>query len=267
MIKLAILQDKRIEFINGLTVEEISSIITHAERLTKLEMDTQKFMLFNNAYTDFHEVIKNNNVQNNLSRIILELMSTFKAFLDHWETLLKRTYGKDSSNVKIFKALANEEYDNHFSYRFIYELQNYIRHVSMPNLSFSSSLTEENTIKNHLFFNKNELLANYSKWKSIIKKDLALLPETFDFIPLIDDLYESVKRINITVINFKNIEDLYLSSIELLKLNSYKPQKNCAIVIIEGEWDKPMPQKLDLRILPLDFAEYIITNVKIIPKK
>jgi len=189
MIKLAVLKDKRIEFINGLTIEEISTIIMHAEKLTSLEIDTQKFMLFRNTYTDFQEAIKSNNVQNKLSRIILELMSTFKAFLDHWEALLKRTYGKDSSEVKIFKASTSEEYDNHFSYRFIYELQNSIRHVSMPNLNFSSSLTEENTIKYHLSLYKNELLANYSHWKSIIKKDLALLPDTFDFIPLIDDLH------------------------------------------------------------------------------
>lgn len=266
MKKLAILQDKRIEFISGLTIEEMSKITFHAERLYKTEIDTQKFMLFKNAYNDFHEAIQNKNIRNNLSRIILELMFTFKAFLDHWETLLKRRYGKDSSNVTIFKALTNNEYDSHFSYRFIYELQNYLRHVSMPNLNFSSSLTDKNTIGYHLFFNKNELLENYSNWKSIIKKDFTLLPDNFDFIPLIDDLYESLKRINVSVINFENIEDLYLSSKEILKLISYKPQENCAIVIVEGEWDKPIPQKLDISILPLDFANYIVHNVKITPE-
>lgn len=263
MIKLARLQDKKIEFIKELSFEEISILTTHMERLFSFNRDTEKFKLFRNTYDDFQELLKSPKIENKLSRVILELMSTFRAFLDHWEAGLKRTFGKESQQVISFKKVTKLEYDNIFAYRFIYELRNYIQHVNMPNLIYHSSLNDNNIVETHLFFDKNELIKNYKKWKSIIKMDFNNLPDTFDFIPLLNDLSESVKRINAVAINFTDLKHLYFSSQELLKMKSYKNQNKCELAIIEGDWDKPMPQKLDIRVLPLDIADYIVKNIKI----
>jgi hypothetical protein len=56
------------------------------------------------------------------NRRILNFLYSFRTFLDHWETKLKRRYGKDSEQVRRFKAACSDAYDSCFSYRFIYKL-------------------------------------------------------------------------------------------------------------------------------------------------
>jgi hypothetical protein len=263
MIKLARLVDKRIEFFKELSNEEVSTLNSITKRLFDFERDTLEFRLFKNTYNDFQDAIKDHKIQLKLSRIILELMSTFKTFIDHWETSLKREYGKDSAPINSFKAATKKEYDHHFAYRFIYELRNYTQHVNLPSLNFHSSINDKNIVETHIYLNKYDLLKNYTKWKPVIKQDFTSLPENFDFIPLIDDLYDSIKRINDVAINLNDIKNLYFSSKELLKFNSYKTQDNCQIAIIKGYWSKPLPQPLDISVLPLDIAEYIVKNINI----
>jgi hypothetical protein len=263
MIKLATIHNKKVEFIKELSPEDISSLNIHIERISALDKDAQKFIIFKQAYSDFLELLKDSKNPQRLSRVIMELMSTFKAFLDHWETSIKRMHGENSSFFKAFKALTSSEYDNCFAYRFTYELRNYIQHVSMPDFTYESHLNEQNSVEVRLLLNKSLLIKNYSKWKTI-KKDFLNMPDFFDFIPLIHELYQSVKKINDLVINQNNnVRDLLYSSMELLKYKQFKIDDNSDLAIIEGEWDKPFPQTLDIKVLPLDKADFIVKNIKI----
>ena len=51
-------------------------------------------------------------------------MSSFRAFLDHWETQIKRNFGIESDEINVFKKATGKEFDNNFSYRFTYDLRN-----------------------------------------------------------------------------------------------------------------------------------------------
>ncbi len=267
MIKLAILENKRIEFINDLSPSEINRIIEQTDILYEFDRDTAKFRLFKDACHDFNETLYNETRNKDLSRKILELMSTFRAFLDNWETYLKRKYGKDTEPINAFKSATKVEYDNVFAYRFIYELRNFIQHVGQPNFRFHSSINETNEIQVNLFLNKSDLLSNYDKWKQKVKDDFKTIPETFDFVPLVNDLFKSVKTINDVAMNLSDIKALYETSLELYKLNRYRQNKVCDIAIIEGEWNKPMPQELKIRVIPMWTVEYVVENVKIIQMK
>jgi len=68
----------------------------------------------------------------NLNRLMLNFLSAFRTFLDHTQTNLDRTYGKESENFKIFKKTRSSYYDNYFSYRFLDKLRNYSQHMGMP---------------------------------------------------------------------------------------------------------------------------------------
>jgi hypothetical protein len=85
------------------------------------------------------EIIKEAN------RLILNFLSSVRTFLDHSELHLKRRYGKDSQQVKRYEEICSQQYDGEFSYRFVYQLRNYVQHCGMPvgHFSLSSKLVDD----------------------------------------------------------------------------------------------------------------------------
>jgi hypothetical protein len=65
----------------------------------------------------------------NINRLVLNFLSAIRTFLDHAETYIKRTYGKESDQLKIFNNFRRSCYDTYFSYRFLYKLRNYSQHI------------------------------------------------------------------------------------------------------------------------------------------
>ena len=92
MIKLAVIdKNKRIEFLNELSPIELNVLLSHSGNLHRFDKSTEKFRIFKTSY--------------------LELMSAFRAIIDHWETELRRKFGKQSKEIEIFKQATNVEYD------------------------------------------------------------------------------------------------------------------------------------------------------------
>jgi hypothetical protein len=168
----------------------------------------------------------------NLNRLVLNFLSAFRTFIDHAQTDLDRTYGKESENFKIFKESSSLCFDNCFSYRFLYKLRNYSQHVGMPitGIKTDSRLAHINPLEvDHLLkvtTLKSDLL-KFDEWgkygiydksgyckKIEIKDEISLLPDQIDINPYIDELMRCIETINDTLYEKKEF-------IELLQLTAF----------------------------------------------
>jgi hypothetical protein len=129
---------------------------------------------------------------------LLNMMMSARTFLDHMETFVKREYGKESIEVKLFKSLTAKEFDNTFSYKFMYKLRNYVQHCGMPPLSYSKTkiLDEESPFAElTLVFDRDALLSEYDSWGGIVKTELEAQGEKFDAFSIVDNFITSILRI------------------------------------------------------------------------
>ena len=129
-----------------------------------------------------------NSVSLNFSRLTLNLLGMFKSFLDHGTAALKRRYGNDSEHVVSWGEMQSAEYDRSVAYRFFYNLRNYAQHVGMPPLHFSLEDQEKvEGVRIILEFDRDELLATYSKWSRDARIDLQTGPGKLSLLPLLDE--------------------------------------------------------------------------------
>ncbi|CAM3404418.1 hypothetical protein ROSI111154_00005 [Rouxiella silvae] len=127
-------------------------------------------------------------------------MMSVKTLLEHIETKVNRIYGVDSDEFRLFKEVAGNEFDSKFSYRFMYGLRNYVQHVGMPPLAYTltKKINEvDGVVETNLnvFFIRDLLLSNSTKWKAEVKKELQSQPPEFTIFPIINEHYLSVLNI------------------------------------------------------------------------
>jgi hypothetical protein len=141
----------------------------------------------------------------NINKGILSVLNSFRLFLDHSETRLKKRFGKNSNRVEKFKKACAEEYDNNFSYRFMYRLRNYAQHCGMPirNLSLKSSLVgEEERVEYGISVNidRDSLIDSFDGWGAQVKEELLQLPPYFEINPYILGLRKSIEWIQLVCV-------------------------------------------------------------------
>jgi hypothetical protein len=141
-----------------------------------------------------------------INAYLLNLLSSFRTFIDHSERRIIKSSGKDSSVYKSFKSITKELYDNRFEYRFLYKLRNYAQHFNLPlgSIDVNSKVDEFDKSKVlHFFsivFNKSKLL-DYDGWGNTLKKELVQLSDYFPVSNLFDELLHCMAAINTTIIN------------------------------------------------------------------
>lgn len=123
------------------------------------------------------------------SRLALWLES-FRLFLNHTETELKRRYGEHSEQWESWARTKSGVFDSHFAYRFMYHLRNYL-HVRMPisRISMRSWEVEPGVVVGDLqvAFSRDQLLEGY-KWHPKVREDLVTLDEDFPVLPLVQEM-------------------------------------------------------------------------------
>lgn len=131
---------------------------------------------------------------------LLNLMMSARTFLDHMETFIKREYGDDSGEIELFKKLTAGEFDNRFSYKFMYKLRNYVQHCGMPPLSYSKNKVLEGEAPYAaitLDFDRDSLLSGYDSWGAIVKPELESQDAKFNALVVIEEFVTSILRIYI----------------------------------------------------------------------
>lgn len=189
--------------------------------------------------------------------LLLNYLSSFRSFIDHQERVLKKAHRVDVNDDRFrrFKKETSIHFDTHFSYRFIWNLRNYVQHIGFPalDLEITNPLIEKDNNENmvQISLNRDILLLNY-KWKRV-RRELRKQPSGIDIMYHIRTHYKSLKAIALFVAqlnidrlgdNWEYFKKLYKEVIDLF------PDASPVIVDIEvsnGEFVK----FLDVSFLPL----------------
>lgn len=67
-----------------------------------------------------------------LNRRLVSYLASARLYVDFTESRIKRRYGKDSDQVRVFAAACSGVYDRNFSYRFTWKLRNFSQHCGFP---------------------------------------------------------------------------------------------------------------------------------------
>lgn len=180
-----------------------------------------------------------------LNRIFLNLLSSFRAFIDHAETTIVR---QDNTLITAFKAAQSSEYDSNDHYRLFWELRNFSQHCALPISGYKIDVAKSQSglrFKTRLIpvIHSKHLLKNWNKWKPTVKQWLDSNPEI-----LVTDLIlqaresvlriqnsflgrdtESVKEAHDYLTEFKSKLKLQERSVELYLVENGKPKERIAV--------------------------------------
>lgn len=124
----------------------------------------------------------------NINRCLLNYLFSFRAYVDHLETFIKRKFGKTSEQINDWTVLKNKIHKENFAYKFMYDLRNYAQHCGMPIDIFEilPSIDDNNySVKINIGFDPVTLLQKF-EWGNPLKSEL----KNKDVIMLIDVVNE-----------------------------------------------------------------------------
>ncbi|SHM98815.1 hypothetical protein [Flavobacterium xinjiangense] len=156
----------------------------------------------------------------NFNRLFLNYLSSFRTFIDHSETTIKRKFGKTSDQADMFKKITNGLFDEFFSYRFLCKLRNYSQHCGLPidEIEISATKQADETFigKGKIEFDCQKLLSEYKEWGPV-KKDL-IEKSKISIFPILDELHTALMKFW-NAINQLYTTDL-LKAVEFIELKA-----------------------------------------------
>ena len=137
-----------------------------------------------------------------IDRLLLNYLSSFRTFLDHLETRYKRLQKQDSSFLDDYKKMVSACYDSSFPYRFFYKLRDYVQHCGMPptsiNIIESPGLDGSIDTIISVRFDRDGLINGYKRWRKI-RDELQRQPPYMEFPPYIKALRLEIQRIHVAM--------------------------------------------------------------------
>ena len=242
----------------------------YLESLENIYKIDEKISLFHMIYINYHEFyeymeyitksfyntsqLSQTNIKthvNNLNCKLNNFLLSIRLFLDHFERKLKNEYGKNSDEFKKFNNETSKLYDNYFSYRFLYNLRNYVQHKNLAISQLEISKTE-GKIKLLIALNRDELLSD-NKWKQVIKNDLMKQPEFIEIFSLMREMLYNLKKLTKCLI--KDETEKIDNSMNFLKKLINEIKNNNAPIIYDAEDNKITYYEFPLELMK--FIDYI----------
>lgn len=278
--KLGVFRNGEIRAFRELTAQEYEEYKSNLKILIDFSNKQQLFTIINLNYEEFKNLIntyfiefKNNSSMNwvrmermliNTNRVLLNFLSSFRTLLDHMEYILKKDYGNESGEFKKFKKVCSEQYDNYFSYRFLYKLRNYTQHCGMPvgSLTIDSKVSniESKKVEDYLavYFDRDTLLNKYDSWGPI-KNEIMDLPPKTEINPFVDDVIQCISRINLTVIEH-DLEKVLKSTnyFENLLIPFKDIDEIPAIFDIADKYGNQEKLKVNIEWMPLHIIDMVL---------
>jgi hypothetical protein len=156
------------------------------------------------------------------STLLFEWLESVRAYLNHTETRLKRSYGKGSKEVIAFKSAAAVEHDSRaFAYRFLSGLRN-TGHVAFPPLRLAISEQAGPRGKPHrgvslsVCLGRDALLHPDFEWKAQVRADIKAQPAEIDVPVLMTTMMQALERIKAAVSAAEN--DTLVKCAQVLQL-------------------------------------------------
>lgn len=227
MIRLSTFENRQFETIKDISQESFDALILDSELLKKSHNQFVIFKYLQLNLTEYSNLLRKiSNLPNGIvdikkitspellletNRIVLNVLSSFKFFLDNGESFLKRKYGKDSIIARGFIQLTRKIHGESFSYRFLSKLRNYSIHLGFPfqGLEFRTEKNKENPEKAigslQLLIDINLIKKEKSLFGSV-HKEFSDLNNDIDIKPLIRNLSISILEIQDYIYNVQKEE-------------------------------------------------------------
>lgn len=234
------------ENIRKLSKEEFDRHKEQIFELEKLELEDMLFRLITMNYDDlkgkiaFYCSYKDNKkpidfkeIYLDLNRMVLNLLSSIRTYLDHNETKFKKKYGQTSEEFQLFRKLTSNAFDTIFAYRFLTKLRNFAQHCGLPSGSIQQiSNIDGDTIR--LILNRDNLIEMYDGWGSQVKKDLLQQSEDFDMLSLIEQKISVLHAINyeLTELEYQKLTEVAFELLDLI-IEVHKEAKGAPTLV---EW-------------------------------
>jgi hypothetical protein len=220
-----------LKLVRKITDEEYSLYKIHASRLFEFSSGQQLYFLVRGNYEAYFGILDEyykayvedaltmdgptlDNILLTSNRHLLNLLSSFRTYIDHSTTTLSRKHGKNSERLQRFKLACQRCYENEFSYRFLYKMRNYAQHCGMPigPLEIESESTQDG-IKHTFsaFVSKARLLADYNEWGSLLSKEISALPDNININEHVINLMRSLNYIRLVILD-DDLTDLLKSA-------------------------------------------------------
>jgi len=200
-----------------------------------------------------------------LNRKILNYLCSIRTFLDHNETDVNRSYGKEE--VKYFKKICADHYDNSFAYRFLYKLRNYSQHCGMPVGNLVIDAEKDNKSKSgkkvtiSLVFDRDQLLSRYDEWKASLKKEISEMPAYFEIAPLLEEMMLRLGDIYLSLVE-KLFPGIELEAELMLKLANEVNDVEAEVVVFEYVEETENKAQLTYKEIPLQQASWVLEDLK-----
>lgn len=177
--------------------------------LTEFQHESEIFQLVVLGWGEFQEVLQtaSDNLGKRtgiihieklrLNRVLLNLIASTKAFVDHTTCILSRRYGSESEQAKRFDRARRVTYDSSFAYRFYDKLRNYVIHQELPITGLHSTTTQDSpeaAPRNELrvTLSRDRLLEARDAWSAKVRSDIEAAAAEIDVPSTCQDLLTSV---------------------------------------------------------------------------
>lgn len=256
----------------SITEEEFNELKKISEPICEIHGKIRFFDLIKEEYDEYISVIKDQkSTTTKVVRAINNYLSSYKAFLDRWETFFKRHGSQEL--IDYFKASVSEVYDNCFEYRFIYNLRNYAQHAGIPISRISSALDKDIEIS----INKEIFIKSHSGMQPKLKKELQRLQfEEIDTDNAIKVVHKQLENVHNKLIGkfIESMEDCLYSANYIREFyQKHNKHSGALSVISQGNVEaivamskEPGTATINPYLVPYTIALFILSSAKIVFK-
>jgi len=235
-----------------LNLKDYLKFINKSTKIITNEIDVRKLM-------NPHFILE-------VNKLVLNLLSSFKFFIDNGETFIKRTYGKQSMESHNYSNFLSSQYDNLFGYRFLYKLRNYSIHLGFPieYLSYENINRPKNPreifCEIPLKIETNKLKKEIDLFGKKIISEIENMGDEIDIRPLIVELSTSILDIQYYIFSLYNKKlKLSINNIEQF-IGNHKNDSNDIIVCYNFKSKKDISKFNSLKVpfeMISDFRNYM----------
>ena len=210
--------DQTIRFERESSAEEFSGLEPHISRISQMLVDKRRINIVVNAHknmiAEFDNLTSGKKAPHDSYELIFALtyyLAAFKKYVDNWETHLKRTFGKKSKEVQLFKAAQGYEYDHHMEYRILYRLRNYDQHCGNLVSHITGKVLPDGSHQHLVLADRDHLLNDFDEWKPEEVTYLKACEPRFEIRPLIDIFHNCVLSIHEQIMQIHFNEEFFRS--------------------------------------------------------
>jgi len=190
----------------GAAASVISAFHNHSELWIILKQNVDLFKQYIESTATDHVALGVSGYSNlqmiktHCNRLILNILTAFRAFIDHSETYLKQKYGRNSQIFRDWQKLVSDKATDNLSFAFLSNLRNYVQHCGMPvgHIGFESRLDNETESISYVAefnFDRDDLLARYRGWQPAVLTALRKRPALFPIQPELETTMQCIAQI------------------------------------------------------------------------